>query len=217
MSPWSTTHQRYRRGCGIAELEKKIKKRKKLRNHQHQLKLPTKTVGVMKLEGGEVVPLDHNGAYPLAGWEIEGALHGSTPVLSPPAPLPRKPGVYVYNTRPAGTTTPTTPGHWVAVCVPLENDEPVEFFDSFGKPPSAYPDFSNCLNCESEVILYNPLQLQESGTFACGHYVIAYCAFQLVGLKTGSFLSLFNPLTPRVNDTVAVSLATPMVKRVRDL
>ena len=87
--------------------------------------------------GGETVPVDINGAYPLAGWEIERALHGTTPILSPDSPLPIHGGTYVYNTRLPEETSAQKPGHWVAVYIPSggrDADQPVEFFDSFGSP-----------------------------------------------------------------------------------
>ena len=203
MSPSTTLPQRYRRGCGVAGLKKSVGGRRTRRG---------KTIGTTKIDG-VTVPIDHNGAYPLAGWEIEGALHDVVPVLPSTEPLPRHPGVYVYNTRPSGATTPTTPGHWVAVRVPRDVDDPKEFFDSAGRSPSAYPGLLEG-ECEKKMV-YNPLPLQEQGTFACGHYVTAYCAFRLVGWTMEDFLSLFNPFEPRVNDTIAVHLATPMVERVR--
>ena len=172
-----------------------------------------KTVATANV-AGDVVPVDHNGAYPLAGWEIEGALHGVVPVFSPLTHLPNFPGVYVYNTRTPCQTTPTIPGHWVAVRVPQSPDLPVEFFDSFGRPPSAYG--LDDVICKRKQIIYNPLKLQESGTFACGHYVIAYCAFQLVGWTMDDYLDLFNPSTPRENDCIALELATPMVHRLAE-
>ena len=161
---------------------------------------------------GEIVPVDHNGAYPLAGWEIEGSLHGVVPVLSPTEPLPKSPGLYIYNTRSACETSPKSPGHWVAASIPTFPSSHIEFFDSFGRPPSAYGLES--VFDQSKEIFYNPVKLQESGTFSCGHYVIAYCAFHLVGWSMDDFLGLFNPTNPRENDCIAVELASPMVRRL---
>lgn len=182
----------------------------------------SKVVGTVNV-AGETVPVDRNGAYPLAGWEIEGALHGVTPILSPGMAPPKRPGVYVYNTRIPSETSPAKPGHWVAVYIPQQGAsqtdfeaEPLEFFDSFGRAPEEYGDWPAEVLREwgSPRWLYNPVPLQESGSFACGYYVIAYCAFRLIGWTMSDFLSLFNPSLPAANDSVAVHLAEPMVRRL---
>lgn len=199
----STTRRRRRRGAyGAAVLEKKKSKR-----------------WMAKTVSGETVPVDRNGAYPLAGWEVEGALHGTVPILSPASALPSHPGVYVYNTRLPSETSAMKPGHWVAMYIPPQGPDspPVEFFDSFGKHPETYGDWlANVLReCGRGQWVYNPVALQESGSFACGYYVIAYCAFRLLGWRASDFLSLFNPLLPRENDRIAVQLANPLVLRLR--
>ena len=105
MSPLTTR----RRDRGVDEVtdEKPRKKRRTIGSG----------VGTVNV-AGEIVPVDLNGAYPLAGWEIEGALHDSVVILSGASPLPTHPGAYVYNTRLPSETSPAKPGHWVAVYIP---------------------------------------------------------------------------------------------------
>ena len=66
--------------------------------------------------------------------------------------------------------------HWVAMY--CENDK-LEFFDSFGMPPSMYegvPIFIERQRPNS--IIYNCQQLQSIDTDVCGHYCITYAVWR---------------------------------------
>ena len=158
------------------------------------------------------LPVDEHGAHPLAGWEIERALHGMINVRSPALPPPTHPGIYVYNTRPAADTSSSVPGHWVGVCIPRGGR--AEFFDSYGRHPSAYGNWTVDLmnGTGGSTWVYNNVPLQGIASFTCGHYVTAYCGFRFMGWSMEDYVDLFDPSTPRINDSIIVRLTLPMLK-----
>ena len=160
------------------------------------------------------LPVDEHGAHPLSGWEIERALHGMVTVRSPRLPSPKHPGIYVYNTRLPEETSTLVPGHWVAVCIP-HGGERAEFFDSYGRHPSAYGNWTVDLmnGTGKSTWVYNNVPLQGFASFMCGHYVTAYCGFRLMGWSMEEYVDLFDPGTPLMNDSIIVQLTLPMLNR----
>lgn len=85
------------------------------------------------------------------------------------------PCAYVVNTDCA-----SQPGrHWVA-CFASSPHGTVEFFDSYGQPPSAYPNIRFPLSTRS-VRSYSRVSFQSNQSFVCGHYCIYYICKRIRG------------------------------------
>jgi len=81
--------------------------------------------------------------------------------------LPDKPHLLVANNDPS-----SRPGrHWVCSCV--ENGRG-EYFDSFGRPPTA--EFERYIDQHCSSWTFNRRQLQSVVSSCCGLYCIYYCA-----------------------------------------
>lgn len=81
------------------------------------------------------------------------------------------PCCYVVNTDPS-----SEPGeHWVAFYHETPH-HPVEFFDSFGNPPSAY-----LFNREFTFFLHNEKRFQVYNSSVCGYYVVFYLYCRMKG------------------------------------
>lgn len=88
---------------------------------------------------------------------------------------------YVVNTAPS-----TSSGeHWVAYY--LTSPSSIEFFDSYGEPPSTYS-----LDFHHSVTNYNSRRLQSFSSTVCGHYCIMYLISRSRRLSLGNFLSHFS-------------------------
>ena len=89
--------------------------------------------------------------------------------------------------------------HWIAMFYERGGD--VEFFDSFGLPPSAYDarvmKFLN--STATEDVMYNSVPLQAIDSDACGHYCIVYG----VGRSRGdTFDKIVNELSTLTRDNM---------------
>ena len=89
--------------------------------------------------------------------------------------------------------------HWIAMFYERGGD--VEFFDSFGLPPSAYDarvmKFLN--STAAEDVMYNSVPLQAIDSDACGHYCIVYG----VGRSRGdTFDKIVNELSTLTRDNM---------------
>lgn len=83
------------------------------------------------------------------------------------------PCAYVVNTDPA-----SMPGqHWVAFYA--QSPRHLEFFDSYGRHPSAYVHVRAPANCAS-FIMYNPHSFQSLRSVVCGHYCVLYLVMRAV-------------------------------------
>lgn len=98
-----------------------------------------------------------------------------------PRCLPR--GFYVWNTAKHSEKGE----HWVAVHV--SNYHKVEFFDSFGKPPTFYG-----WNISGGV-KYNKKSLQSINSSLCGMYALFYIYFRCYGIEMESILAKFGTNT----------------------
>jgi len=106
--------------------------------------------------------------------------------------LPEKPHLLVVNTDPAHR-----PGrHWV--CMYVENGYG-EYFDSFGRPPTA--NFERYLNRHCSSWTFNRRQLQSVISRFCGHYCIYYCMLRSRGIDMPKIVSSFTTDTA-LNDVL---------------
>lgn len=99
----------------------------------------------------------------------------------------RYPCALVVNTDPS-----YLPGeHWVAIF--LNASRHGEYFDSYGLPPSIYPDIAHFLirNCES--FRYNSHLLQGLGSTVCGQYVLFYLLHRCRGYTLDEITGWFSP------------------------
>jgi len=96
--------------------------------------------------------------------------------------LPENPCLLVVNTDPA-----SQPGrHWV--CMSMK-DGYGEYFDSFGRPPTA--NFERYLNRHCSSWTFNDRQLQSVISRFCGHYCIYYCVLRTRDVDMRKILSSF--------------------------
>ena len=85
-------------------------------------------------------------------------------------------GCFVFNTHYSHQ-----PGeHWLAV---YANDSEVDFFDSFGRSVSFYPDVNEILSIHGgyETIRSNETQLQNFLSTVCGDYCVYFCLLRSRG------------------------------------
>lgn len=98
------------------------------------------------------------------------------------------PCAYVVNTDPA-----SAPGqHWVAFYA--ETPRHMEFFDSYGRHPSAYAHVRVPATCAS-FIQCNPHSFQSLRSVVCGHYCVFYLVNRIVARRP--WLSILHTLTLR--------------------
>lgn len=80
----------------------------------------------------------------------------------------RPPFVLVFNTQPKGM-----PGeHWICV---YAQERSYYYFDSYGRPPTHYPDISRSLRLRFKRAEHNTLRLQGHSTTVCGDYCVLFC------------------------------------------
>lgn len=85
------------------------------------------------------------------------------------------PCAYVVN-----TDVSSEPGrHWVA-CFATSPSSPVEFFDSYGKSPSKYPNIR--LPVVQRRVYHSATSFQSPNSTACGHYCVLYICLRACGL-----------------------------------
>ena len=78
--------------------------------------------------------------------------------------------------------------HWIAICQETVNR--LEIFDSYGFGPSMY-NLENKLPI-SNVVVYNPKQLQSIYSDVCGYYCLYYCYFKSRGHAMSDIVSIFS-------------------------
>ena len=97
--------------------------------------------------------------------------------------IPSKSGYYVANTDPH-----SKPGkHWVAFYVPHNEEQPVEYWDSYGfKPPSIFLPFLSTSYKRSTKFIQHPL------SSTCGQYCIFYILKRYNGYSMKDIVSIFS-------------------------
>jgi len=117
--------------------------------------------------------------------------------------LPDRPRLLVCNTDPS-----YRPGrHWVAICV---KDGRGEYFDSFGRRPSA--EFERYMNRHSRYWTFNDKQLQSVVSQFCGHYSICYCLYRSSGIDMRKIVCSFTSDTA-LNDVLVHALVCRIRKQ----
>ena len=93
----------------------------------------------------------------------------------------------------ANTDTHNQPGtHWIAIFT--ESDGDIEFFDSYGLPPSTY-HFSQTFTS------YNTTTLQSLTSTTCGHHCIYYLFHRSLGFSLPQILRTYTS-NPNTNDQI---------------
>jgi len=91
-------------------------------------------------------------------------------------------GLLVCNTDPRDK-----PGeHWIAMYFDGERGE---YFDSFGRPPTAA--FKDYLNRHCAYWIFNDRQLQSVCSRFCGHYCVYYCLLRSSGVDLRRIVASF--------------------------
>lgn len=104
----------------------------------------------------------------------------------------------VVNTDPhtkAGT-------HWVAFF--LDSNGCLEFFDSFGQPPSV-PDHITFTRRNGWRFNFNSKHLQSPNSLVCGHYCLVYLMLRTCGITMRDFQAIFTS-NENVNDSIVYNL-----------
>ena len=106
---------------------------------------------------------------------------------------PTFPCAIVINTDPSHL-----PGtHWVAIFI--SNTRKGDYFDSYGLPPSTWPDIQRFLNKHCINYRYNDNMLQGLFSTVCGQYCIFFLLHKSRGLSMENIISWFSRHTA-VND-----------------
>ena len=104
------------------------------------------------------------------------------------------PSAYVINTDRSGG-----PGeHWV--CVWLDGHGGVEYFDSFGLPPTLVPIQNFITRNKLKGLKYNQRLCQSLVSSACGLYVLYYVLMKSRGASLRRIQQPFNSLNLEAND-----------------
>jgi hypothetical protein len=111
-----------------------------------------------------------------------------------------EPAALIANTQPS-----SMPGaHWVAFFI--NNDKKCEYFDSYGFPPSLYPEFLQFLRANYKNPrnwTYNKVHLQGLDSDVCGHYCLAFLMAKACGSTMDAFVRQFGTDTERNDAKVA--------------
>lgn len=77
--------------------------------------------------------------------------------------------------------------HWV--CVYISAGKIGEYFDSFGRSPSA--ELKKFMKAHCIRWTFNRKRLQSIGSYFCGHYCIFYCVLRARGYSAGAITAPF--------------------------
>ena len=101
--------------------------------------------------------------------------------------------------------------HWVAVW--FDGRGKAEYFDSFGLPPSFYPDIERFILRHSYQYRYNQRLVQDLTSSACGYYVLYFIFKKSRGVSLSRLLSPFHPHKLRMNDQKVMSYVRAIKRR----
>lgn len=111
--------------------------------------------------------------------------------------MPTKPRLFICNTDPSNL-----PGeHWIAIYVDA-NTHRGEYFDSFGRKPSA--NFANYMTKHCSSWSFNKKQLQSVISTFCGYYTCFFCMFRCRGFSLNNVVNRFTSDTA-LNDSIVHS------------
>lgn len=120
----------------------------------------------------------------------------------PQHPQPSNKQVFVVNTQPA-----SKPGaHWLAVYLPPNKDQPVEFFDALGQPPNHYElPILQFLETNRLYYLYQDQQIQAHDAITCGHFCLYYLIHRLRGRLLSTIIQDFSLVNYKHNEHMVMS------------
>lgn len=96
------------------------------------------------------------------------------------------PCCFVANTDPANL-----PGqHWIAINCPINGS--VEYFDSFGEPPTRFPLINKWLKATGQDIKSNKKRVQEYFTVTCSAHVVVFLIFRYCGKTMHQITTMFS-------------------------
>ena len=111
----------------------------------------------------------------------------------------RRPCAFVVN-----TDTSDKPGqHWFAVFVPRRG--PIEYFDSFGRPPSEL-EISTLIRMNGGRYKYNTHRIQSDQSQNCGQFSLCYLLFRLKNYTMNQFIKFFSTIDYEYNDKLIENL-----------
>jgi len=115
----------------------------------------------------------------------------------------------VHNVAIVNCCNKNLPGqHWVAIC--QTDEHTLEFFDSFGQPPSAY-NLQRKLPT-SRHIVFNTMTLQHIESEVCGQYCLYYCYYKARGWPMNQLLYQNFSNDTLNNDSRVVSIVNKLFK-----
>jgi hypothetical protein len=121
-----------------------------------------------------------------------------------PKRISQYPFCCVINTDPA-----SKPGeHWVACYA--ESASTLEFFDSFGLPPSTYPHIRGLRN----VKFFNNVSLQSMFSRACGPYCVFYISQRSKGISSPCIIARISKLNPLQRDSAVVRHLRSIIRKL---
>ena len=99
---------------------------------------------------------------------------------------------YIINTDPM----PYPGRHWVCIYAPLEHG-PVDYYDSYGRPPTTIPGIAKFLRTQN--VVHNTRQIQSLYSDVCGHHCIYFLIERCKGRSMKDIVDRFTD-DPRRND-----------------
>lgn len=104
-----------------------------------------------------------------------------------PERITKYPACFIANVDPATKSG----SHWVAFYI--KSRYVIEFFDSYGHPPSYFPRNISTYVTHYRRVSYNPMVLQSNVTAVCGQYCVYYLYSKCKGRTLNSILLSFIP------------------------
>ena len=113
-----------------------------------------------------------------------------------PTNIQRHPTCFIANVDSSGE-----PGsHWIACYI--SDTQRIEFFDSFGHSPAAFPGPLYTYITRFAEMDFNPIPLQSNVTAVCGHYCIYYIYSRCRGYTLKEIVAPFVP--SHINNDIKV-------------
>lgn len=115
----------------------------------------------------------------------------------PLEPKPQNKQIFIVNTQPASQCG----AHWLAIYLPTNKNQPVEFFDVLGNPPTAYhKEIVQFLETNGPNYMYQTYRLQSQEAMTCGHFCLYYFLHRVRGVPLDNIVQDFHPHCYRVNE-----------------
>lgn len=92
------------------------------------------------------------------------------------------PALFVFNTQ----SSSRSGEHWMAAHLSVGR---CYYFDSYGRPPTHYPDLYYALRTRFTNVESNPIRLQGPTTTTCGDYCVLFCLLVARGWSEQRFVN----------------------------